>query len=192
MEASQVKTIEIKKDFPVSKENLYQAWTNADELKQWWKPLKATLTEVDNTVEKAGKIKYSFENNDIKDFLVITGEYLEVEENSKLIYTWDWVTKEGPLGNGSYKLTVNFTDADQGSQVSILQESNSSEEAVMPHQDGWEKSLEDLRNYLSEGPDAADDKEVEEPDAANESIQEPDSADVAGYREAPDQQKVGE
>ncbi|WP_069658089.1 SRPBCC family protein [Arcticibacter eurypsychrophilus] len=192
MEASQVKNIEIKKDFPVSKEQLYEAWTNADHLKKWWKPLHATLTEVDNTVEKAGKIKYTFENNGIKDFLIITGEYLEVEENTRLVYTWDWVTKEGPLGNGSYKLTVNFTDADQGSQIAILQESNSKDEAVMPHQDGWEKSLEDLRNYLSVEQNSVDDKEVVEPTAENESTHESDSSDVAGYREAPDQQKVGE
>ncbi|EOR94256.1 hypothetical protein ADIARSV_2497 [Arcticibacter svalbardensis MN12-7] len=192
MEASQVNNIEIKKEFPVSKEALYQAWTNADDLKKWWKPLKATLTEVDNTVEKAGKIKYTFENNGIKDFLIITGEYLKVEENAKLVYTWDWVTQEGPLGNASYKLTVNFTDADQGSQIAILQESNSTEEAVMPHQEGWEKSLEDLRTYLTEGQNSTDDQEEEEPTTENRSNQDSGSEDVAGYREAPDQQKVGE
>lgn len=146
MKTSNETLLEIRKAFPVPKEKLYQAWTRPQDLKQWWKPLNSNLEEVSLDVRKNGKIKYVFKNPDVS--FTINGEYLEVKEGEKLVYTWNWEMHDKLSENGTYKLTVVFQDREGGSSLTVIQESMENEEALFPHQKGWNKTLNDLYHYL--------------------------------------------
>lgn len=140
--------IEISKEFPVSVKELYKAWISPEALKQWWSPMGKKLTEVKNDVREGGSIKYSA--NGGENPLVIEGEYQEVKENDKLVYTWNFNFSNEALEESPYRLTINFREEGEGSLLQVKQENLKDNEAVEVHKKGWEKELENLRDYLDQ------------------------------------------
>lgn len=189
--------IKIEKVFSVSKEQLYQAWTKEEELKQWWKPMGSQLIEFTGEVDKGGDLKYKFDGKDNLSSFIITGQYDEVVENEKLVYSWNWEFPEDKDVENNYKLTINFQEADGGSKLSILQENLQNADAVSTHTKGWEKAFADLESFLGKGEDENDtqyessrSKDVQDqegvPDYGSQHIPE-----TEGHNEAPGQSKVG-
>lgn len=173
MEINKALKVEVTKRFSVPVDQLYNAWTNPVQLKQWWKPMGNSLKEVTNDLKKGGTVRYVFEN----DKLIISGEYLEVKQNENLVYTWKWELPNDAVRNADYKLTVNFISKDNESEINVLQENFQDEESMFPHREGWEKGLTDLEHFLSH-----QDKQNEDQISYNKS---------EGYREDPAQVKVG-
>lgn len=139
--------IRITEHFPVGKEVLYQAWTEADRLKQWWKPMNRELEEVQTDLRPGGNLQYRFSGG-----LVIDGEYKEVHERNRLVYSWIWNLPEDSVHQGDYLLTVGFTGDEQHSTLDVTQENFEAEQAIKPHQDGWQQALNDLKEYLQKTP----------------------------------------
>lgn len=134
----------VSKTFPVSKERLYKAWTEPEELKQWWKPLGKSLVSVENDIREGGKVRYSFE-----DGLEISGQYKQADAGKKLVYSWIWHIPEASLHNGDYLLTVAFNEEGEGSSLSVTQENFAQEHAIKPHEEGWQEALDALQYHLS-------------------------------------------
>jgi uncharacterized protein YndB with AHSA1/START domain len=140
--------ISISKDFNVPVEVVYQAWTQPEQLKQWWKPMNSQLLEVTNELQPGGAIEYRFSREGAKD-LVIRGNYKEVAENSKLVYTWKWDLTEAGIEPSEYILTLNFIKQDSGSRLEIQQDSTEEQEAIQPHKEGWSQALDALADFLN-------------------------------------------
>ncbi len=136
--------VSISKEFHAPVEKLYKAWTQPELLKQWWKPMNKTLTEVVNDLHKDGVVRYVFEDNS----LIIEGKYMEVKENEKLLYSWNWQLAKDDIKDSSYKLTIEFSGKDDTSNITVLQENFVNEEGALPHKEGWEKGLNDLKEFL--------------------------------------------
>lgn len=139
--------VSASKDFAVAADVLYQAWTDPEQLKQWWKPMAKQLLEVRNELKEGGEIEYKFQSEGRED-LVIRGKYLEVVPTEKLVYTWKWQVADEALHDSEYKLTVQFLPAQRGSRIQISQEDNTSSEAIKPHQHGWDEALDHLSEFL--------------------------------------------
>lgn len=133
-----------EKTFSVSKDRLYQAWTSEEDLKQWWKPLGRQLTSVTNELEKGGTVRYEFDSGDLK----IEGQYEEVKQGERLVYTWNWKLPDEAVHNGNYILHISFEGSGDSSTLRVKQENFSDEHSIQPHKEGWEHSLNDLKAYL--------------------------------------------
>ncbi len=133
----------VSKDYNQTTEKLFAAWTDAEQLKKWWKPMHNSLIEVTNDIKPGGAVKYVFSSG-----LVISGEYEEVLKNKNLVYSWNWEFSNDEIKNASYKLSVTFTTEGDGSNIHILQTNFKDEEGILPHKEGWEKELNDLAAFL--------------------------------------------
>ncbi len=96
-------TLAVNKQFKCAKQALYTAWTDGEQLKQWWKPLGKQLSSVENDTRQGGTVRYRFD----EDSLTISGEYEKVEPDL-LEYTWNWELPAEPVKDANYKLTVHF------------------------------------------------------------------------------------
>ncbi|TKK67457.1 SRPBCC domain-containing protein [Ilyomonas limi] len=191
--ANNASNLTISKELNCSKEAAYNAWTQPEQLKQWWKPMGKKLADVINDIKEGGEVKYVFENNS----LIIDGRYEKVEEHSLLEYTWNWHLKLEREENAAYKLSVHFEGDNSHAAIRITQAGFESEEHVQPHKQGWEEGLQQLQDYLtgnnnvgknglnSNNADRDDIKEREE--MAEEKYMPP----VTGYNETEEQDKVG-
>jgi uncharacterized protein YndB with AHSA1/START domain len=142
--------INIEKTFPVEVSELYAAWTEEEALQEWWKPGGRKIESVTADLSEGGSVKYTFEEDESsKGELFIEGKYETVVPEKELVYTWNWILDNQPVENGTYKLHVKFSNFEGGAKLAITQESLSETEGIHPHQDGWEKSLDDLAEYLA-------------------------------------------
>ncbi len=137
--------ITLEQKFNVPVERVYEAWTNPDQLKQWWKPMNNTIKEIINDLKEGGHVSYIFEGNKLR----ISGEYVRVKENELLEYTWNWELPDDPVKNSSYKLTIQFVGEGNGSSIHVMQDAFVNDEGMLPHYEGWKKGLIDLSNYLN-------------------------------------------
>lgn len=145
-----MQTTQTSKQFNKGVQELYDAWINGDKLKQWWHPANNKLVHVENEVKEGGTIKYEFETKEGNKSFVITGEYKEVQPASRLVYTWDWEIQGKDKSKANHiELTVEFSGDDNSSKVQITQKDLDANEAVHPHQKGWDEELDSLNNFLS-------------------------------------------
>lgn len=149
METSSNQLVKVSKEFPVSVDELYQAWVSADALKQWWKPMGHQLNDVTNELRAGGKVEYRFGKNQDEALLIISGNYEEVKERERLVYSWNWQFPKNPIEDAPYKLTIQFLPQGNGSRIEVTQENLKDEEAIKVHEEGWNKALNDLDGYLS-------------------------------------------
>lgn len=182
METNQNLHMEITRDFSVPPELLFKAWNDEADLKKWWKPLGSTLAEVTNELKVGGQISYKFTRNESKEGFNITGEYLEIKEPEKLVYTWNWQLPDLSEEVNNYKLDISFLPKDGGSTIHIVQSGFSTEESIKPHEEGWQNALNSLVAFL----------DPESTDAKPFSYGADKPSDVIGYNEVAEQEKVGE
>ena len=171
-------TIEVSQDFSVPVEELFQAWTEAEHLKQWWHPMGDSLESVTNELQTDGAVEYQFNKNEFR----VSGKYKEAEINKKLVYTWNWDFDKDDLLNETYTLSISFESNDGGSSIHVVQEGLESEEAAPADEGAWKTELENLKKYLEKSANSA--KE-------NLKTDEGQSDRSGGYNEAPEQVKVG-
>ena len=192
-EDKKANVIEIERNFNVDVATLFKAWTEAEHLKQWWHPMGESLTDVKNELREGGAVEYYVGNAGLE----ITGTYSEVIPNEKLVYSWVWNMSDEGSENG-YSLNVSFSAEGDGSKLRVVQEGFSGPELLKPHQDGWDKGLDDLEAYLSgnaQNAGAGDPQDQTsgsgQPQQDNLKSAEGMSDRSGGYNEAPEQVKVG-
>ncbi|MCE7059278.1 SRPBCC domain-containing protein [Dyadobacter sp. CY343] len=190
--------LEIERGFDVDVATLFAAWTEAEHLKKWWKPMGETITGVKNELREGGAVEYYVGDADLE----ITGTYSEVVPGEKLVYTWVWNMNDEGSESG-YTLHIAFTTEGEGSRLRVVQEGFSGPEFLSPHQEGWEKGLNDLASYLSSNGDnteSAKSQEAESETSTSENANQAENAhqieaeaadQSGGYDGLPEQAKVG-
>lgn len=101
------------------------------------------LIRVENDIRQGGKVIYTFNNN-----LEIGGEYRQVQGNEELVYSWIWNLPEDLHHKREYLMAVRFKCDKQQSELEVVQENFANEQFIGPHQQGWERALLDLQDYL--------------------------------------------
>ena len=183
--------IQIERQFDVDVDKLFRAWTEPEQLKQWWQPMGHPLTNVVNELKEGGKVEYHVGDAGLQ----ITGTYSEVAQNEKLVYSWIWNMNDEGSESG-YTLNISFSSEGEGSKIHIVQEGFSGPEFLKPHQDGWEKGLNDLSSYLSGGENqsagTSQESTSNQPSGEDNLKSDEGMSDRSGgYNEAPEQVKVG-
>ncbi|MBC7960629.1 MAG: SRPBCC domain-containing protein [Vallitaleaceae bacterium] len=139
--------VETTKEYNVPVEKLYEAWNKEEQLKEWWHPFNKNISRVINELKPGGELTYEFEG-DAK--CQITGQYQEVVENKRLVYSWNWDLEHDEMKNGDYNLTIDFIPGQGSSRLNVRQEGFLEENATDIHKKGWDRGLEALRLYLEE------------------------------------------
>lgn len=144
-------SIQTEKMFGADVNDLYNAWTEPEKLKAWWKPAGNRLVNVENDMREGGAIKYEFEGDSGERTIVITGQYKEVRPAEKLVYSWDWsIAGSEKLSGNHFELTVEFSGDGDGSKIAVTQGSEGLHESVHPRKKGWEDELESLNRFLGQ------------------------------------------
>lgn len=129
--------LEIKFDAPV--ETLYAAWYKPELLLQWFAPGEMILTQAMSSFSVGGKFRMVMQTPDYQQHL-ITGEYLQIEENKRLLFSWQ-VDEEQPVS----RVTLTFARLNDSTSSLTLVHSELTDEAMQEHyQTHWIASLEKL------------------------------------------------
>ncbi len=146
MTVADSQTLRLERTFDASPEEVFDAWTNPEVLRRWWKTeanQQVPVTEVDLRV--GGSYRLAMEEPDGATHEV-RGRYREVRRPERLVYSWAWVLEDGSEGHMS-TVTVDFRA--EGDRTTVVVEHTDLEsESRERHGQGWTACLESLRSTI--------------------------------------------
>lgn len=136
-----------------TRERVFHAWTDPEELEKWWGPGEYTTPEARVDLRVGGTYSLVMQPPDGAPPFRLSGTYLEIDPPSRLVYTWRWDTDE--FGPGETTVTVEFVERDGRTEVVVEHGPFVDKDASTPYELGWTGGLENLATHL-EAPSAPD------------------------------------
>lgn len=146
MQMTETKGFSIRRQVSASRERVWQAWTNPDELTRWHHP-KGVVTPRETIhvdLREGGTYRYTMVHEESGQEYPTTGIYLEVSPPERLIFTW------GNAGDAEHEVpivTVTLTEKDGGTEVLLQVQRVDGHKGDGQFYDGWDEALEGLADY---------------------------------------------
>jgi uncharacterized protein YndB with AHSA1/START domain len=134
----------ISRTYPASVERVFKAWTDANQLGQWFAPTDdyTTRASVDLQVGHEYRIAITHKGGNVHTIL---GTYRLIDPPRKLVYTWRW--EGGPMADTL--VTVDFAPEGEATKVTITHEQFTNTEDRDKHNEGWNGCLNRLQRTLT-------------------------------------------
>jgi uncharacterized protein YndB with AHSA1/START domain len=140
-------SLRLTRSFGVPRERLFEAWTNPEELKNWWHlghGWKLSVAEVDLRVGGRYRIGLASSQGEAKH--TVTGTFREVSVPERLVYTW---IVEDPRTNEQESIvTVEFHDKGSSTELVLKHDKLVNRESRQNTYDGWVTVLVGLSRLL--------------------------------------------
>ena len=131
--------VELTMEVPVPRAQVYDGWTVADQLVQWF-PGFAQMT-----VTEGGEYRFGWDGWDEE----WVGIYVEVDRPNRLVFTWQPPAAAFP--EGAYETTVTLTFEELDDELTRLQLRHSGFRGgaeMESHMEAWRGYLYNLRAFL--------------------------------------------
>jgi uncharacterized protein YndB with AHSA1/START domain len=133
----------ISRTYPASVDRVFKAWTDANQLGQWFAPSDdyTTNASVDLRVGHEYRIAITHKGGNIHTIL---GTYRLIDPPRKLVYTWRW--EGGP--STDTLVTVDFVPKGDSTEVTITHDQFADAETRTKHNEGWTGCLSRLERLF--------------------------------------------
>lgn len=143
-------SLRLERTFDAPVEEVFDAWTNPEVLRRWWRADPAWSTpvaEVDLRV--GGSYRISMLDADGANRHTVAGQYREVRRPERLVYSWQWEQEDGTRGHASV-VSVAFQAEGERTKVVLVHSDLESAASSERHTYGWNGVLDQLQGHLSE------------------------------------------
>jgi uncharacterized protein YndB with AHSA1/START domain len=160
--------VQITREFPVSREEVFAAWTEPELFRQWFTPPGGSSSSAELDVRPGGKYRITMEPRGLPGPAFVVGTYLEVLAPERLVYTFTWELprredlrdhedlraladldrRQEELETLDSRVTVQFRDLGESTEVSVTHERLATRDSRAFHIWGWESSLDKLADVL--------------------------------------------
>jgi uncharacterized protein YndB with AHSA1/START domain len=146
----------VEREYGVSMEAMWQAWTNAEELEKWYHPTVLSVVPGSTTSQaRVGGIwSVAVDVPDYGFVAYFWGQYKDVQEGARLehsmIYSQDqaeFVLKD--MSKPSHRIVIDFEERDGGVWVRFSQYGEMPAEQIEATQAGMESYFDSLAEYLA-------------------------------------------
>lgn len=131
-------TLQLRRIYPASREEIFAAWTDPAQMREWLCPAGATISfvEVDLRVGGVFRIDMTSEHGTYTH----TGVYQEILRPEKLVFTWSSVNTQ----YNETLVTVELIQRGQQTELVLTHSGLPDEKARQMHAIGWESILDKL------------------------------------------------
>jgi uncharacterized protein YndB with AHSA1/START domain len=139
-------SLTITRRLRASPQKVYAAWTNAENLIQWFAAqAKPGSVEADLDVRVGGHYRISFINQDNGEYHEVGGVYREAVPDARLQFTWAWHSTP----ERESLVTIEFKPDAAGTLMIFRQEQFADQAARDNHERGWNKFFDVLEQYIT-------------------------------------------
>jgi uncharacterized protein YndB with AHSA1/START domain len=139
--------VRITRIIDAPREEVFRAWTEPEQIRQWWGPGEFTCPEAEVDLRPGGSYRLAMQPT-AGDAFIVGGTYREVEPPVRLVYTWRWET--GPAADGSESLlTVEFHARGDQTELIVIHTEFPESHGPAPYQMGWEGGLDKFEALLA-------------------------------------------
>lgn len=128
----------VRRTIRATPERLFEAWTTAEQLRQWWGPAGVTCPVAEVDLRVGGRYRLANETPD--GTVWISGEFERITRPEELVYTWSIE----PASKPPERVTVRFEAKEGSTEVVVIHERIETEAARDEHQRGWQGCLDGL------------------------------------------------
>ena len=136
-------TLTITRRLPASPEDVFDAWTTPDILRQWMCPFDTEVARADLDLRVGGK--YYIDMQGAEALHKHEGEYVEIDRPNRLVFTW--------ISAGTHQettlVTVTFEKFGDGTALTLVHDRLPGSEEVADHGRGWSSALDNLGKLYS-------------------------------------------
>ena len=155
--------VQVRRTFPASRERVFQAWIDPEQLRQWLAPRRVTSPHAEVDARVGGEFRVSMKSRAMLPFahlpgpytelVHMVGRYLEIEPPERLVFTVGW---EGlptmHLDREATTVTVEFHERGEETEVVLTHERQPNRRVQAFHWYGWTGSLRKLGKLLGGEP----------------------------------------
>jgi uncharacterized protein YndB with AHSA1/START domain len=129
---------------------VYKAWTDPEQLKQWWGPEGVKTRKFIADARVGGKYRWEPFNQEGEEMTVF-GEYRELQPGKKIVWTWQ-LEEDEDWKNHNSLVTVEFFDREGGTELRLTHEKLPNEASRDDHTQGWHSVVDKLEKFLRSEP----------------------------------------
>lgn len=142
-------TLVIKKVFDASPEDVFDAWTDPEQVALWYGPEGFNKTDIHSfDVREGGAYSLTMNAPDGGKHK-LRGTFKKIERPRKLVLTWQWEGGEGDMGGDETLVTVELADVGGKTEMVFTHSGFATEAAKNNHNQGWTGSFNKLEKVLS-------------------------------------------
>jgi len=140
-------TLQVRRTIRAPRQRVFDAWTQAEELKRWHAPgpLTVSLAEID--LRPGGAYRIHMRAPDGNEHRV-TGVYREVDPPKRVVYTWGW---EGEHIVKDSVVTIEFHDLGGATEVVLTHAGIFDDTERAGHEKGWTAIMDKFEATYSGG-----------------------------------------
>jgi uncharacterized protein YndB with AHSA1/START domain len=136
-------TVRIERTYEAPAEAVFDAWTNPEVLRRWWKANPAwedAQAEIDLRV--GGGYRLAMHDPEQQEDYVVYGTYREVARPQRLVYSWAW-EGTGPYAGHESEVAVTFQEDGPGRTTVVIEHAGLLDESSrQSHARGWNGVLD--------------------------------------------------
>src|SRR4029453_2742949 len=138
-------TLEIRGVLPATRDRVFKALTDPDDLAYWWGPDGFKTEVVASDLRAGGRYRFAMQPPE-GELFYLTGEFREVVPPERLSYPFVW---EDPDPDDRETLvTLSLSDRGEETEVEFDQSSFATVGRYELHRDGWTEGFARLRELL--------------------------------------------
>ena len=138
--------LHLARTFAAPRERVFRAWTEPEAVRQWFGGGSNPSVESDLRVGGEYRIAVKVPPTGRKGYCV--GTFLEVDPPERLVYTFAWKVPVPTLGMGDSKVTVEFRDLGEETEVRLTHELLDKPSLRSFHTRGWKRCMDNLERLL--------------------------------------------
>ena len=146
-ESTQTHFIELTHNVPVTRERVFRAFTEPEELMKWWGPPGFTSPSAEIDLRVGGSYRFEMQAPD-GDRLFVKGIFKEIEPPSKLVMTWAW--EHTTMDREETLVTIEFAEKGTSTEIRLRHEGFADVEVAERHNEGWVGCFSCLNESLAE------------------------------------------
>lgn len=129
-------SITIRRTINAPRQRVFDAWTQPEQLMNWWRvspAMHTVIAEVDLKV--GGKYRLGMRDPEQAGPFTVGGEFVEITRPERLVYTWSWETPG--MYEGETLVTVEFIEKGEATELVLTHERFANAEVASKHNEGW-------------------------------------------------------
>ena len=138
-------SLTIERDFNVSRQAVYEAWTTKEALTEWFAPTKEMSTIMHQMDLKVGG-QYRVEMLEPNGTSHVThGEYVALNPFEQIAFTWQWESDEMEVDS---LVTIDLIEQDNTTKMILTHDRLDSQHSVDLHNEGWTGCVAQLGAFI--------------------------------------------
>jgi uncharacterized protein YndB with AHSA1/START domain len=125
-------------------EKVFRAWTEPQQLAQWFSPAEVELRDFKADVKIGGAFRIHYTGK--KGEFIASGNYQEIVLNRRLKFSWTWKHYAMP----DSVVTVDFEDLGKTTRLTLLHEGLPDQEDADQHTHGWTSMVEKFAQLIEQ------------------------------------------